>query len=442
MRFHNTERRYTVLITHRRFGKTVCILNDLIRGAIRDGNTIRAWRGAYMAPYLKQAKDVAWDYLKYYAGVLPGIRFNETELRADFSNGARIRLYGADNADALRGQYLDYAALDEAANISRSIWQLNIRPMLADRRGRIVFTGTPQGVNNLLYDVYEQALAETAGTQNMPPAAGGNDSPRTPPIVGSSEMPRTLSNDWALFLFRASETGYVAPEELAKARADMGEDEYNQEFECSFAAAVRGAYWSREIDALEQAGRIGSVPYEPGLAVYTAWDLGMDDATSIWFFQVERSGDWRVIDYYESSGEGLAHYADVLQARGYRYNVHIAPHDIMVRELGTGKSRLETARALGIRFKAARNLPVIDGINAVRKQLPSCWFDAAKCAEGLKALRQYRKSYSEQLDVYGKPIHDWTSHAADAMRYAVVGMMPERDERDGPLPTKTINYRR
>jgi hypothetical protein len=414
MRFHNAERRYTVLITHRRFGKTVCILNDLIRGAIRDGNRIRAWRGAYMAPYLKQAKDVAWDYLKYYAGGQPGIRFNESELRADFANGARIRLYGADNADALRGQYLDYAALDEAANISRSIWQLNIRPMLADRQGRIVFTGTPQGVNNLLYDVYEQALEQA----DIDP------------------------EHWAYFVFKASETGYVPEAELAKARADMGEDEYNQEFECSFAAAVRGAYWSREIDALEQAGRIGSVPYERGLDVYTAWDLGMDDATTIWFFQVERGGDWRVIDYYESSGEGLAHYAEVLQARGYRYNFHIAPHDIMVRELGTGKSRLETARALGIRFKAARNLPVIDGISAVRKQLPSCWFDAKKCAEGLKALRQYRKSYSEQLDVYGKPIHDWTSHAADAFRYAVVGMMPERDERDGPMPTKTINYRR
>jgi hypothetical protein len=359
-----------------------------------------------MAPYLKQAKDVAWDYLKHYAGVLPGARFHETELRADFPGGARIRLYGADNAAALRGQYLDDVVLDECADISRSIWQLNIRPMLADREGWVLFTGTPQGMNNLLYDVYEQALAEP--------------------------------EQYALFVHKASETGYVPEDELAKARADMGEDEYNQEFECSFAAAVRGAYWSREIDALESAGRIGAVPREPLLTVNTAWDLGMDDATAIWFFQVEPGGDWRIIDYYENSGEGLAHYAGVLKGKGYAYGRHIGPHDIMVRELGTGKSRFEAAREAGIRFTVCRNLPVIDGINAVRAHLPRCWFDAKQCAEGLKAIRQYRKTWTERMDVYGAPQHDWTSHAADALRYAVVGMMPERT---GERQTKTINWR-
>jgi hypothetical protein len=203
--------------------------------------------------------------------------------------------------------YFDYVILDEAADIGRSVWQLQIRPMLADRRGRAMFTGTPQGVNNLLYDVYQQAQSEP--------------------------------EEWGLFVFKASETGYVPEEELARAKADMGEDEYNQEFECSFAAAVRGAYWSREIDALEGAGRIGVAPHEPKLTVNTAWDLGMDDSTAIWFFQVEPSGLWRVMDYYEASGEGLEHYADVLKGKGYRYGRHIGPHDIMVRELGTGKTR-------------------------------------------------------------------------------------------------------
>ncbi|MDR3361667.1 MAG: terminase family protein [Desulfovibrio sp.] len=404
--FHEGAGRYAVLLTHRRFGKTVCVVNDLIRDSVRAGNTLRAWRGAYVAPFLKQAKKVAWDYLKYYARPLPGAKFNESELRVDFANGARITLFGADNAEGLRGMYLDYAALDECADINRSVWTLQVRPMLADRQGRVVFTGTPQGMNNLLYDVYEQALGD----------------------------PET----WALFVYRASETGYVPEEELAKARADMGEDEYNQEFECSFAAAVRGAYWSREIDALESAGRIGLVPYEPALPVNTSWDLGMDDATAIWFFQVEPRGDWRVIDYYENSGEGLAHYAALLKSRGYAYGRHIAPHDIMVRELGTGKSRFETARELGVRFSPCRNLPVIDGINAVRRQLPNCFFDAKKCAEGLKAIRQYRKTWNERMDVYGAPQHDWTSHAADALRYAVIGMITERkDERQ----TKTINWR-
>ena len=403
---HGNDKRYSVLLTHRRFGKTVLAVNELIRDAIRTGNGLRHWRGGYLAPYLKQAKKVAWDYLKYYARVLPGVRFSESELRADFPNGSRIALYGADNAEALRGMYFDYVILDEAADINRSVWQLQIRPMLADRRGRVMFTGTPQGVNNLLYDVYQQAQSEP--------------------------------EQWGLYVYKASETGYVPEEELAKARADMGEDEYNQEFECSFAAAVRGAYWSREIDALEAAGRVGAVPYEPELAVHTAWDLGMDDATAVWFFQAEPGGDWRIIDYYEASGEGLEHYSEILKRRGYKYGRHIGPHDIRVRELGTGKSRLETAARLGLRFTVCRDLPVIDGIAAVRRQLERCRFDAKKCAEGLKALRQYRKTRNERMDVYGRPQHDWTSHAADAFRYAVVGMLPERRSEG---QEKTINFR-
>jgi len=409
---HIGRKRSTVLITHRRFGKTVFALCDLLRRALANNNNSdprRAWRAAYMAPYLKQAKDVAWDYLKFYAGTIPGARFHETELRCDLPGGARIRLYGADNAAALRGQYLDDVVLDECADIARSIWQLNIRPMLTDRQGWMLFTGTPQGMNNLLYDVYQQAQGLAASDPD----------------------------NWALFVHKASETGYVPQDELDKARRDMGEDEYMQEFECSFAAAVKGAYYAREIDALESLGRVRSLPHEPALLVNTAWDLGMDDATAIWFFQ-QMSGEWRVIDYYEASGEGLEHYADLLKRKGYVYGRHIAPHDIAVRELGTGKSRLETARKLGIRFSVARNLPVADGIQAARRQLERCWFDAKRCAEGLKALRQYRKTFNDKMDVYGKPQHDWTSHAADAFRYAVVGMTAERKAE---AQEKTVNFR-
>jgi hypothetical protein len=404
---HTGRRRFTVLLTHRRFGKTVGAICDLLRRALlrADGG---AYRAAYMAPYLKQAKDVAWDYLKRYARPIPGVKFNETELRCDLPGGARIRLYGADNAASLRGQYLDDVVLDECADIARSIWLLNIRPMLADRLGWALFTGTPRGVNNLLYDRYQEALE------------------------------RAAAPDWALFVHKASETGYVAAEELVRAREAMGQDEYNQEFECSFAAASRGSYYGREIDALEAAGRVRAVPYEPALPVHTAWDLGMDDATAIWFFQVHEGDSWRVVDYYENSGEGLAHYVQVLKDKCPWYGRHIAPHDIMVRELGTGKSRFETARGMGLRFAPVRRLPVIDGINAARRQLPRCFFDAKRCAEGLKALRQYRRNWHERGDVYGGPVHDWTSHAADAFRYAVIGMMPEFFEK---TQDKTINWR-
>ncbi|MDL2207618.1 hypothetical protein LJB82_02730 [Desulfovibrio sp. OttesenSCG-928-M16] len=410
---HEGRKRQTVLITHRRFGKTVCAVSDQLRRSLMHGASVRAWRAGYVAPYLKQAKKIAWDYLKYFAGAIPGVKFNESELCCSLPNGARLALYGADNPDSLRGLYFDDLVLDEAADIDRPFWSMVLRPTLADRGGWALFTGTPQGVNNLLYDVYQQALADAGG--------------------------------WASFSFKASETGYVLAEELEKARADMSEDEYMQEFECSFAAAVRGAYWAREIDDLERNGRIGSVPFEPLLPVYTAWDLGMDDAMSIWFWQRDRSGDWRIFDYYENSGEGLEHYADIVLCRhkGHwahgqqrRYARHIGPHDIMVRELGTGKSRFEVARGLGINFSPCRNIPVIDGINAARRQLARCRFDAARCGPGLLALRQYHKTYNSKMDIFGKPVHDWTSHPSDAFRYAAVGMLPEAG---APRSSKTVN---
>ena len=399
-RFHDERTRFCVLLCHRRFGKTVAAVNDLVRQALRTER--KDWRAAYAAPFYSQAKAVAWDYLKKFSAPLPGVQYNESELRCDLPNGARIRLFGTDNAQALRGMYLDDLVLDEPADMSRQVWTQVLRPMLADRQGRALFCGTPQGTDNLLYDVWQQAGADQSGL-------------------------------WSRFRFPASETGYLPQAELEAARQSMDEAEYAQEFECSFAAAVRGAYYAELIDAAEVAGRIRDITVEPQLPVHTAWDLGMDDATAIWFFQVEPSGDWRFVDYYEASGEGLAHYAKVLQDKGYLYGTHIAPHDIRVRELGTGKSRWERASELGIRFAIAPQLQVSDGIDAVRHKLPRCWFDSTRCADGVRALRTYRKEWREKNNVYAdRPRHDWTSHCADAMRYAVTGF---RDSTS-PAPSR------
>ena len=399
-RFHDERTRFCVLLCHRRFGKTVAAVNDIIRQALRSPRD--DWRAAYAAPYFSQAKSVAWDYLKKFSSPIPGVQYNETELRCDFPNGARIRLFGTDNAQALRGMYLDDLVLDEPADMGRTVWTQVLRPMLADRQGRALFCGTPQGTDNLLYDVWQQAGADQSGL-------------------------------WSRFRFPASETGYLPQAELEAARQSMDEAEYAQEFECSFAAAVRGAYYAELIDAAEVAGRIRDITVEPQLPVHTAWDLGMDDATAIWFFQVEPSGDWRFVDYYEASGEGLAHYAKVLQDKGYLYGTHVAPHDIRVRELGTGKSRWERASELGIRFAIAPQLQVSDGIDAVRHKLPRCWFDSTRCADGVRALRTYRKEWREKNNVYAdRPRHDWTSHCADAMRYAVTGF---RDSTS-PAPSR------
>lgn len=396
--FHKQRTRFCVLLCHRRFGKTVAAVNDLLRQALRSRRA--DWRAAYMAPYLGQAKTVAWDYVRTFAGAIPGVKFNETELRCDLPNGARIRLFGTENADALRGMYLDDLVLDEPADMPREVWTRVLRPMLADRKGRALFTGTPCGTDNLLHDLWEQAGREIAGINN----------------AKVSKHPL-----WSRFRYPASETGYIDADEIAAARTSMTEDDFAQEFECSFAAGVRGAYYSSDMERLDAAGRICSIDHDPALPVHTAWDLGMDDATAIWFFQVARDG-WRMIDYYEASGEGLTHYARILQQRPYVYGTHIAPHDIRVRELGTGKSRQESAAALGIRFGVAPNLSLADGIHAVRMGLPKMWFDAGRCAHGLRALKAYRKRWRAREESFsGQPLHDWTSHAADALRYAVTG---------------------
>lgn len=188
---------------------------------------------------------------------------------------------------------------------------------------------------------------------------------------------------------------------------------------------TEGSYYGKYLMKAREEGRITTVGVEPSLLVNTAWDLGVGDATSIWFFQympIGSVGEWRFIDYYEASGEGLPHYAEVLASKGYRYGKHIGPHDLAVRELGSGKSRIETARSLGINFEVARNLPVLDGIDAVRAILGASWFDKDKCKDGIAALFAYRKERDEQNACWKRtPLHDWTSHCADAMRYAAVG---------------------
>jgi hypothetical protein len=164
------------------------------------------------------------------------------------------------------------------------------------------------------------------------------------------------------------------------------------------------------------------------MEVHTAWDLGMSDSTAIWMFQAAPGGEIRVIDYYEAAGEGLEHYVRMLRQRPWIMGTHIAPHDIRVRELGTGKSRLETAAALGLRFTVCPNIPLADGIQAVRRILPRCRFDAGRCERGLDALRHYRREYNERMgDFAVRPVHDWTSHAVDAFRYLAVGFRPEKD---------------
>jgi len=383
---HTELARFNVVVCHRRFGKTVFAINQMIKSAVEDLQTgKKAPRYAYLAPLFKQAKTVAWDELKRLLIDFPDIKFNEAELRADFM-GARIQLYGADNPDTLRGIYLDGVILDEYAQMNPKMYSEVIRPALSDRKGWAVFIGTPKGKNEF-YDLYHST----------------ND-----------------KKGWKRFLFKASETGILDDEELELAKQDMADTEFEQEYECSWSAALRGAYYAKEIEAAYDEGRVGKVPYDPSKQVVTAWDLGVSDSTSIWFAQYDGKAI-NIIDYYESSGEGLPHYIDVLNHKEYRYGAHIAPHDIVVREFSTGKSRKDLAFSLGIDFQVAPKLKVMDGIDSVRTTLNKCWFDELKTKKGLEALLQYRSSYDDKKKIWSqKPVHDWTSHASDAFRYLCV----------------------
>jgi hypothetical protein len=227
---------------------------------------------------------------------------------------------------------------------------------------------------------------------------------------------------WGLLEFRASETGVVDPQELAAARAEMGEDKYLQEFECSFDAAVEGSYYGKILNELDEKRRFGDVPRDDICRTFTAWDLGMGDSTSIWVAQLAGS-EVRLIDYYENHGVGLDHYVKWIRDNDYTKAVHILPHDVQVRELGTGKSRLEVLEDAGLEIKIAPRMNVDDGIQAVRRLLPRCWFRLPNTEIGLNCLKNYRRDYDEKRKIfYERPYHDWSSHGSDAFRYLAIGL--------------------
>jgi phage terminase large subunit len=387
--FHSRKQRWSVLVCHRRAGKTVATLNDLIRGAVNECKP--EGRYAFIFPQRNQANDTAWRYLRRYADPLLAKPPNESELRVDLVNGSMIRLYGADNPDALRGPYLDGVVLDEFADMKPEVWHEVVRPMLADRRGWATFIGTPKGKNEF-WRLYENA-------KNDP--------------------------EWFHMILRASESGILAAEELAALRKEMSEDQYNQEMECSFEAAIRGAFYAEEMRTMLAEGRIANLEINKEVRVHTAWDLGVSDSTAIWFVQAV-GRERRLVDYYEASGVGLDHYARVLHDKriehGWKYGDHHFPHDIKHREFTTGRSRVQALAAHGIDAVVVPESNVLDGINVTRKMLGRTWIDETRCARGLEALRQYRREYDDKLkDWKRSPLHDWTSHAADALRTFACG---------------------
>jgi hypothetical protein len=390
--------RFTVVVAHRRMGKTVSAINHLIKAAIECNKPNP--RFAYIAPTYAQSKRVAWDYLLEFTRPLGAVA-NISELRVDFW-GRRISLYGSDNADSLRGQYFDGVVLDEIGDQNPKIWNEILRPALADREGWCLFIGTPKGRNHFA-DLRDRAQ---------------------------------ITEGWQLLEFKASQTGVLNDKELWAARQEMGEDKYQQEFECSFNAAIEGSYYGQIINDLEAKNRITTIDRDDLCKSFVAWDLGMGDSTCLWVAQLAGK-EIRIIDCMENHGVGLDYYVSWLRENNYEGFTQYLPHDVEVRELGTGRSRKEVLEEAGLSITVAPRLSIADGIQAVRRMLPRCWFDH-KTKAGLDALRNYRREYNEKQQVfYDKPLHNWASHYSDAFRYLAISLDESDDSWSSELPIKT-----
>ena len=322
--------------------------------------------------------------------------YTSTEMEIRGANGTLFIFSGLQNPESLKSlKGITHCWLEEAETLSERSLDI-IGPTIREEGSEIWVSFNPDRINAPVWQRF---------VLNQPPNAlvrkvGWQDNPWFPDVL----------------------------EEERQACLALSAEKYDWIWNGNPREMTEGSYYGKYLLKARDEGRLTTVPVEPSLLVNTAWDLGVGDSTAIWFFQylpVGGTGEYRFIDYYEASGEGLPHYAEVLAKKGYRYGRHIGPHDLAVREFGSGKSRIETARGLGIDFDVAPNLPVLDGIDAVRSIIGASWFDKDKCAEGLKCLFAYQKERDDQHNCWKRtPLHDWTSHGADAFRYAAVGFLP------------------
>lgn len=376
-----TDKRWTIAVCHRRAGKTVACVQKLIKAALECKRPDP--RYAYVAPLYNQAKDVAWTYLKRFAVPL-NASVNESELRIDLPGGARIRLYGADNPDRLRGLYLDGAVLDEYADMTPSVWGEIIRPMLADRQGWATFIGTPKG-HNAFYTLWHNAQTDP---------------------------------DWYPFMLKASETGLIDGPELEDARRTMSEDQYAQEFECSFEAAIQGAYYGASLEAARNGNpkRIGFVAADPLMPLKAFWDIGVSDASVIWIAQwIGR--EIRVLDYYEAENQPLATHLNWLRSKGYASAKCYLPHDGEHRDQVQAVRFEDHIKSAGFDTEIIKNqgkAAAMQRVEAARRLFPSIWFNEAACWPGIEALALYHEKRDEKRNIGLGPMHDGSSHAADA----------------------------
>ena len=383
-------------IMPRRAGKDVTAFNYCIRYLLKKPCVIY-----YIFPTYSQGRKILFDSLTNTGErmldfipkeVIEGT--NQQEMKVKFKNGSLFQVVGSDNYDSLVGTnpqgivFSEYALQDPAA------YQY-LRPILAANDGWALFLSTPRGHNHM-FELYTIA----------------------------KESP-----DWFVYKLTLDDTKHIPLIEIERDRAEgiLSEDLIQQEYYTSWDMGHEGSYYSKYLDRMRIKGQIGIVPWEPSFKVNTFWDLGVRDSTVILFTQ-NIGPLCRIIDCYDNKKEGLEHYVGVLNSKPYTYGRHVAPHDIKVKEFGSGMTRLEKAKELRVDFIVAPDLSIMDGIEAVRSTFAKTWIDEERCKPLIKALEGYRQEWDAKHKVYKpNPLHDHNSHYADAMRYLAISLPKTRD---------------
>lgn len=389
-----------IQLWHRRSGKDKLDLNLIAREMQKHVGIYY-----YFFPTYAQGKKALWegigkDGVRYIEHFPPELveSINHTEMKVKYKNGSIFQIIGTDDIDRVVGTNPRGVVFSEYSLQNPKAWEY-VRPILRENGGWAIFNFTARGKNHA-FDLYETALTNP---------------------------------HWFVQKLTVEDTGVLTEADIQEERdAGMTEDMIQQEFYCSFTAAIMGSYYWTQYDEAERAGRFSNVPYDDTQPVYTVWDLGIADAMSIGFFQLIGQ-EVHMIDYLEKTGEGFPWFAHELQQRGYVYAKHFAPPDIKARELATGKTRHESAKALGITFDIVPDIGVQNGIDAARSLFKRLWADEERCKDWLRLIPQYTKEYDEDKKTFkDKPLHDWTSHGADMFRYAAVvisKMSPQQNAR-------------
>lgn len=404
---------------HRRAGKDKTLFNIVVKKAFERRGTYY-----YFFPEFSQGRRVIWDgmdgsgmpFRDHIPKELLGGQPLSQDMKIPLVNGSIIQIIGTDKFDKVRGSNPVGCVFSEYAFQNPAAWNV-VRPILAENGGWAVFNSTPFGKNHF-YKMFIMA-------QNNPKW-----------FSQLITVEDSLDEDGNRYI-----PDSVIQEELD---SGMSEEMVQQEYYCSFTANSQGFYYLKYIEEADDDDRITDVPYDPTYPVDTWWDIGVGDSTAIWFTQVINRRI-HVIDFYQNNTFGLEHYVKELQKLPYIYNAHNFPHDMVNVEFGSGRSRFEVAdnlfRESGAKLNIVQKLPIDEGVNAARMILPRCWFDRKRCERGLDALRNYHRQWDDKNQEFkNNPVHDWSSHPADAFRYFAVGLtIPKAKSRKNDMMTRYRN---